>query len=199
MDYSRSFLSRERRRYQVCYRAISAKLTCGSYSTRKAASRWLAASSCIVAVTWQSRVEAWAPNERWTNPHVIDRSYTWWQVWSGRRLGWHPGYLEYVVLCTGPRRYRMLRENLTLMAALGLVVASMPSARADLCFHFGSGGGTIVARGQELPKSDECKPFAFYKEGGPAGAVTSSICVDRNRATVIFHRACQGLLSPHLF
>ena len=40
----------------------------------------------------------------------------------------------------------MLRKGLLFIAALGLVVASAPSARADICFQYQKSGGGYSRR-----------------------------------------------------
>lgn len=63
----------------------------------------------------------------------------------------------------------MFRQGLMLMAVLGLAGVNAPSASADLCFRYGSGGGTMVARKAKLPAPDTCKTLAFFESGGKAG------------------------------
>jgi hypothetical protein len=71
-----------------------------------------------------------------------------------------------------------------------------PAARADLCFRYGSGGGTLVARKAALPAPDNCRPLAFFEKGGLAGSATGSICTDRNGGIVIIHYDYDGCLGP---
>ena len=93
----------------------------------------------------------------------------------------------------------MLRRGLTLMAALGLFGAKAPGAQADLCFRYGSGGGTLVAKGAQLPDPNKCRTLSFFEEGGAAGAGTGSICRAANGGTVIFHYSYHGCLAPSYF
>jgi hypothetical protein len=101
----------------------------------------------------------------------------------------------------------MFRKGLPLIAALGLVVAGPPGARADLCFHYQkSGGGTLVAKGAKLPAPNTCETLPLFEtdggRGGAAGtkglegAATGSICTDVAGATVIFHYTYDGCLGP---
>jgi hypothetical protein len=84
----------------------------------------------------------------------------------------------------------MLHKGRLLIVALALIDASAASAQqgGDLCFQFGSGGGTLVARrfGQ-LPADAHCKPLQFYEDGPLEGTATGSICKDRNGGTFILH------------
>src|SRR5437667_11172654 len=103
----------------------------------------------------------------------------------------------------------MLRRGLPLIAAFGLVIASPPGAKADLCFHYkNSGGGTLVARGAKLPAINTCEPLALYeREGQPPspinhgleGAATGSICQDWAGATVIFNYAYDACMGPNSY
>jgi hypothetical protein len=93
----------------------------------------------------------------------------------------------------------MFRKGLMFMAALGLIGASVPSAQADLCFRYESGGGTLVARGGELPQPNECRTLPFFEVGGYEGAATGSICMDKNGGTVVFHYAYHSCLAPTYF
>jgi hypothetical protein len=71
----------------------------------------------------------------------------------------------------------MLPKGLLIIAAMGLVFAS-PSARADICFQYGTGGGIIVAKGASVPAPNTCIPVALVEqvEGGRIGIATGSIC-----------------------
>ena len=102
----------------------------------------------------------------------------------------------------------MLRKGLALTAALGLVVASAPIAKADdLCFHYQtSGGGTLVARGATLPNFNTCQPLALFEslEGGGLGSLaTGSICRDATDGiTVVFQYtldSCVGIAGSSYF
>ncbi len=90
----------------------------------------------------------------------------------------------------------MLRKGLPLVAALGLVIVSVPSARADLCFQYQkTGGGILVAQGATLPAVNTCQPLAMYEAatGGLAGAATGSICTDgTSDSTVVYHYTYNG-------
>ncbi|MFO1038341.1 MAG: hypothetical protein U1E45_16005 [Geminicoccaceae bacterium] len=90
----------------------------------------------------------------------------------------------------------MLRPTLLLVAVLGFGAVQAPDARADLCFRYGSGGGTLVARKVALPAPDTCKPLALFESGGTAGSATGSICADRSGAIVIFHYDYDGCIGP---
>lgn len=77
----------------------------------------------------------------------------------------------------------MLRKGLPLIAAVGLLVASPPGARADLCFCYGTGGGILVAKGATLPANNTCEALPLFEVGGLGDAATGSICTDRGGAT----------------
>jgi hypothetical protein len=47
--------------------------------------------------------------------------------------------------------------------ALGLVVAGAPSARADICFQYTTGGAPVVAKGAKLPAPNSCEPLALFE------------------------------------
>jgi hypothetical protein len=94
-----------------------------------------------------------------------------------------------------------LRSAILLSAAvIGLSLANLPDAKADLCFRYGSGGGTQVAKGAKLPEPGTCQPLALYEvePGGRAGAANGMICRDgpgSGGLTIIFHYtydACTG-------
>ena len=93
----------------------------------------------------------------------------------------------------------MFRKGLTFIVALGLIGASVPSAQAHLCFRYGTGGGTLVARGAQLPNTNECRTLSFFEAGGYRGAATGSICRDRNGATVMFHYVYHSCNGPTYF
>jgi hypothetical protein len=83
------------------------------------------------------------------------------------------------------------------MATLGLICVNAASARADMCFRYSSGGGTLVAKGATLPAVNTCVPLAFFENGGLQGAATGSICTAADGSTVIFHYTYDGCLSPY--
>lgn len=87
-------------------------------------------------------------------------------------------------------RGHMLRTGGTLTVALTLVGASAASAQqsGDLCFRYGSGGGTHVAKHfGGVPNADQCKPLQFAEVGGLGGAATGMICRDAFGDTFILH------------
>jgi hypothetical protein len=95
----------------------------------------------------------------------------------------------------------ILRSAILLSSAvIGLSLANLPDARADLCFQYGTGGGIAVAKGAKLPEPGTCQPLALYEVGsaGRAGAANGMICRDGPGAgglTIIFHYtydACTG-------
>jgi hypothetical protein len=94
----------------------------------------------------------------------------------------------------------MLCRGLLVFTALCLVVASVPSARADLCFRYTtSGGGTLVMQGvAALPAPNTCRPVAMYEavdapEVGLAGAATGSLCFGgADGRTVVFQYTYDG-------
>jgi hypothetical protein len=93
----------------------------------------------------------------------------------------------------------MLRKGLLLTAALGLVVASASNVRADLCFRYAkSGGGTLVARGAQLPANNTCQPLGLFESGGLLGAANGTICRDATDGrTIIFHYTYDGCSSNY--
>jgi hypothetical protein len=93
----------------------------------------------------------------------------------------------------------MLRKSLALIAALGIAGGGAPSAQADLCFHYGSGGGIAVAKGADLPPANQCESLAMFEVGGAWGAATGSICTDRNGATALWHYVYHGCVGRHYF
>jgi hypothetical protein len=95
----------------------------------------------------------------------------------------------------------MLKKRLLLAVALGFVIGSTTSARADLCFRYQkSGGGKAVARGATLPARDTCNSLALFESGGGAGAANGVICRDgvENR-TILFHYTYHSCLGPNYF
>ncbi len=96
----------------------------------------------------------------------------------------------------------MLRKGLLFIAALGLVVASAPSARADICFQYQkSGGGILVAQGATtIPAVNACQPLAMYEGavGGLGGAATGSICTDGTEdTTIVYHYTYDGCIGNY--
>ena len=91
----------------------------------------------------------------------------------------------------------MLRKALLLTAALSLIIGSTPNAGgADLCFRYKkSGGGTLVARGAQLPARDTCHSLALFESGGQGGHANGMICRDNVESTTIrFHYTYDGCL-----
>jgi hypothetical protein len=81
-----------------------------------------------------------------------------------------------------------------IITGLGLVVASAPSAGADICFQYGSGGGPLVAKAMALPAPNSCLPLALYENGGREGAANAMICRDAAN-TLVYHydyNSCTG-------
>ena len=96
----------------------------------------------------------------------------------------------------------LTHKSRMLLVTLGLVCASVAHAQqgGDLCFHYQSGGGTLVAkRVGGLPEPDHCKPLQFFEDGGLEGAATGSICTDKNGGTAIFHYTYHSCLAPSHF
>jgi hypothetical protein len=74
----------------------------------------------------------------------------------------------------------MLRKGLLIIACLGPVFAS-PSARADICFQYGTGGGVSAAIGTKLPAlPNQCIRVTLVEQssspGSRWGIATGSIC-----------------------
>lgn len=91
----------------------------------------------------------------------------------------------------------MLRNGLLYATSLGLVLIGATTAKADLCFRYAkSGGGTLVARGAQLPANNTCQPLALFESGGLIGAANGMICRDGvDNRTIVFHytyNACGG-------
>jgi hypothetical protein len=93
----------------------------------------------------------------------------------------------------------MLRKGLLLITAAMFVVASAPNARADLCFRYAkSGGGTLVARGAQLPSNGNCQPLALFESGGLLGAASGTICRDNTDGrTIIFQYTYAGCTASY--
>jgi hypothetical protein len=73
----------------------------------------------------------------------------------------------------------MLHKNLLFIAALALVSASTPDARAQsVCFQSDSGGGVKIAKGAVPPPKGVCIPLAIAEEGPQSrmGAATGTMC-----------------------
>jgi hypothetical protein len=82
-------------------------------------------------------------------------------------------------------------------AVIGLSLANPPNARADLCFHYGSGGGTLVARDATLPKQGTCQPLALFESGSLIGAANGMICRDTvGGVTIVFHYTYDACIGP---
>ena len=65
-----------------------------------------------------------------------------------------------------------LRNALLFSAAvIGVSAANLSDAKADLCFRYGSGGGTLVAKNAKPPEQGACQPLALYEVG--VGAVAA--------------------------
>ena len=86
----------------------------------------------------------------------------------------------------------MTRRSIVLLAALAAAGANATAARADLCFRYGSGGGTLVAKNVTVPAPNKCKQLAMFESGGGAGSATGSICTDWTGATIIYHYDYDG-------
>src|SRR5215204_2546669 len=73
----------------------------------------------------------------------------------------------------------MLRKSLLLSAILISVLTTVPGARADICFQYGSGGGLSVAIGAKVPAANTCTPVTLVEQLVPftrVGVATGSIC-----------------------
>ncbi len=70
----------------------------------------------------------------------------------------------------------MLRKTLLLIASLAPAIAIMPGARADICFEYGTGGGTSVAKGAKVPPVNTCIRVTPVDLGARLGVATGSIC-----------------------
>ena len=92
-----------------------------------------------------------------------------------------------------------LRSAILISAGIGLSLASLPNAKADLCFQYGSGGGISVAKGAKLPEQGTCQPLALYEvgPGGRAGAANGMICRDNTDGrTIIYHYNYDACIGP---
>lgn len=96
-----------------------------------------------------------------------------------------------------------MRIPFFIVTALGLLSASMPSARADICFHYGSGGGIAVAKGAKLPAPNTCIPATLVEVSTPTaqgrgGIATGTICTGdpgSSQPTLVYqytYDACSG-------
>ena len=82
-------------------------------------------------------------------------------------------------------------------AVIGLSLANPPNARADLCFHYSTGGGTLVARDATLPRESTCQPLALFEAGGRIGAANGMLCRDTvGGATLVFHYTYDACVGP---
>ena len=82
-------------------------------------------------------------------------------------------------------------------AVIGLSLANPPNAGADLCFRYGSGGGTAVARDATIPKQGTCQALALFETGGRAGAANGMICRDSvGGVTLVFHYTYDACIGP---
>jgi hypothetical protein len=84
-------------------------------------------------------------------------------------------------------------------AAITLSVVTLSGAKADLCFRYGTGGGTLVAKGAKLPAQNTCDPLGLVEVGlgGRGGAATGSICRDQTDGrTIIFHYNYDACVGP---
>ncbi len=70
----------------------------------------------------------------------------------------------------------LLRKTLLLIASLVPAIAITPGARADICFEYGSGGGTSVAKGAKVPPVNTCIRVTPVDLGARLGVATGSIC-----------------------
>jgi hypothetical protein len=93
----------------------------------------------------------------------------------------------------------MFRNSLLFVTFLGVVFIGVPNAKADLCFRYAkSGGGTLVARGAQLPANNNCQPLALFESGGLIGAANGTICRDGiDNRTIIFHYTYNGCASNY--
>lgn len=84
-------------------------------------------------------------------------------------------------------------------AVIGLSLANPQDARADLCFQYGSGGGTLVGRDATLPKEGTCQPLALFETGSRIGAANGMICRDGpgvGGITIVFHYTYDACIGP---
>lgn len=94
----------------------------------------------------------------------------------------------------------MLRKGVLLTAFLLPIVDSTPSALADICFQYGTGGGISIAIGAKVPPVNTCTPVSLVEQiyGGRLGLATGSICNSEqgsSRPTLVFqytYDACSG-------
>jgi hypothetical protein len=94
-----------------------------------------------------------------------------------------------------------LRSSILLSAAvMGLSLANLPDAKADLCFRYSTGGGILVAKGVKLIEPGTCQPLALFEIGpGAGGAANGMICRDGPGAgglSIIFHYTYDACLGP---
>ena len=95
----------------------------------------------------------------------------------------------------------MLCRGLLIFTALGIVVASVPSAKADMCFSYTkTGGGVLVMQGVTLPAPNTCQPVAMYEAapGTFGGAATGMICHDgTDGRTIVFQYTFDGCTADY--
>jgi hypothetical protein len=75
--------------------------------------------------------------------------------------------------------------------------ASVPDARAALCFQYTKSGGGISVAQADIPAPNQCQTFALYEVGTDPnstllGAGTGSLCTSTNSPMVIFHYTYEG-------
>jgi len=88
-------------------------------------------------------------------------------------------------------RTTMLRKGVLLTTFFLPVLASVPGARADICFQYGTGGGVVIAIGAKVPPVNTCTPVSLIEQiyGGRLGLATGSICNSEqgsSRPTLVF-------------
>ena len=94
----------------------------------------------------------------------------------------------------------MLRKSALLSAFIVSVCAIPPTARADICFQYGTGGGVSVAVAAKVPAINNCSPVTLVEQvyGGRLGVGTGSICRSEegsSRPTLVYqytYNACSG-------
>ncbi len=95
----------------------------------------------------------------------------------------------------------MLHKRLLLSASLGLAVAAVAPARADICFEYtGSSPGAVgIAIGAKIPSApNSCVTVSVVDQSAPGGIATGSICRSEQgggRPTLVYHytyNACTG-------
>ncbi len=81
----------------------------------------------------------------------------------------------------------MFHKGRMLLAALGLVGASVAGAQADLCFDYSTGGGTSVGKGFKIPAPNQCKPFNGFEYKTEGGMLTGTGCTSATGEVFILH------------